>query len=316
MAPPIKRPLDWGESGADVLAVQQGLHRAGFTTNSRNGNYGDRTVADMAAFQKSVGISATGAMGQATFDRLWPEMSGDQQEGYLSYKLQAPKITRPLYEGDAGDDVLAIQRMLYRGAIPNPTNAKNGSFGTKSMADVRALQSRYGIAPVSGNVGQATFSQLWQYATEDDRELYNGFDPTPPPGTIREKLVDAARWSIANKAHADYQQIRPYPRALANPFLTDCSGSTSCFYCVAGGPDPNGDDFSGYGYTGTQRAHGRSIPFGERKPGDLIFYGDTEGAQHVCMTLDDVSRAYSFGSDPPKEVAWNYRPVDMVRSYL
>ena len=66
--PPIKRPLEYGDSGADVLAIQQGLRRAGFDTNAANGNYGDKTVADMAAFQSSVGIQPTGSMGQGTLD--------------------------------------------------------------------------------------------------------------------------------------------------------------------------------------------------------------------------------------------------------
>jgi peptidoglycan hydrolase-like protein with peptidoglycan-binding domain len=318
VAPPIKRPLAYGDEGADALAVQQGLWRAlDPATNARNGNYGDKTVADMAAFQKRVGIQPTGSMGQATLDRLWPEMSGDQQAGYQSYKPKAPAIARALYSGDTGDDVLAVQRMLYRAGI-GATNAKNGNYGQKTVDDMIRFQRASGIQS-TGNMGQASFTRLWQFAEQGDRDLYLSYTPGPPPSSpsaIRKALVSAARWSISNGPNSDYQQIRPYPRALVLPFLTDCSGSTSCFYCVAGGPDPNGDDFSGYGYTGTQRSNGRSIPFGERQPGDLIFYGDGEGSQHVCMTLDNVGRAYSFGSDPPKEVAWNYRPVDMIRTYL
>ena len=79
--------------------------------------------------------------------------------------------------------------------------------------------------------------------------------------------------------------MRKYPLALVLPFVTDCSGSTSCFYAVAGGPDPNGDDFSGYGYTGTQKSNGTRIDPGDRQPGDLVFHGNTEGAQHVTMYL-------------------------------
>ena len=316
--PPIKRPLEYGDEGADVLAVQQGLWRAlDPGTNARNRNYGDKTVADMAAFQASVGIQPTGSMGQASLDALWPRMSADQQQGYQSYQPKAPAIARALYSGDTGDDVLAVQRMLYRAGI-GATNAKNGNYGQKTVNDVIALQRRYGIQ-ATGNMGQKTFTQLWQFGTEDDHDLYLSFTPGPPPSSveaIRQALVSAARWSIANPPpDSDYQQIRPYPRALVLPFLTDCSGSTSCFYCVAGGPDPNGDDFSGYGYTGTQKSNGTRIDSGARQPGDLVFHGNTEGAQHVTMYLGN-GRSYSFGSDPPKEVSWNYRPVDEVRRYL
>ena len=316
MAPPIKRPLESGDSGADVTAVQQGLHRAGYTTNARNGSYGTKTIADMAAFQADHGIQPTGNMGQGSLNELWPLMSGDQQAGYNSYKPKAPAILRALYSGDSGDDVLAVQRMLYRAGI-GATNAKNGNYGQKSINDMMALQRRYGIQ-ATGNMGQASFTQLWQFAAPEDQTLYLDAEAPPPPSSveaIRQALVSAARWSISNAGNSFYQQSRPYPLALVLPFLTDCSGSVSCFYHVAGGPDPNGDDFSGYGYTGTQRSNGTRIDNSAKQPGDLVFHGDTEGAQHVTMYLGN-GRSYTFGSTPPKEVSWNYRPVDMVRRYL
>jgi peptidoglycan hydrolase-like protein with peptidoglycan-binding domain len=313
----LKRPIEFGEYGADVLAVQQGLHRAGYDTNARNGNWGDKSVADMAAFQKDHGIQPTGMMGQISLDTLWPLMSGAQQEGYNSYKAQAPAIHRALYSGDHGDDVRAVQRMLYRALGGQATNAKNGKYGQKTVNDMILFQRSYGIQG-TGNMGQSTFTQLWQFANDDDRTQYRGHKTPPPPNNedrIRQALVSAARWSIANAGNSRYRQIRPYPRKLILPFHTDCSGSTSCFYCVAGGPDPNGRDFDGLGYTGTQKSNGRRVDRDKRKPGDLVFHGNTEGAQHVTMYLGG-GRSYSFGSNPPGERAWDYRRVDEVRSYF
>jgi len=317
--PRLKRPIEFGEHGTDVLAIQQGLHRAGFRTNAMNGNWGDRSVADMAAFQKSVGIQPTGMMGQVSLDALWPKMSPDQKEGYSSYRPQAPAIKRALYAGMKGADVGAVQRMLYRALGARATNAKNGSYGQKTINDVVTFQRMYGIQG-TGNTGQATFTQLWQFATDDDQRAYHDARLPPPPSTpdsIRQAIVAAARWSLANAGNARYAQIRPYPRSLVLPFLTDCSGSTSCFYKVGGGPDPNGRNFDGAGYTGTQKSHGRRIDPGDRRPGDLVFYGERERrSHHVTMVLTNVDRVYSFGSTPPGERAWNYRLVDEVRSYL
>jgi len=313
----LKRPIEFGEFGADVLAIQQGLHRAGYDTNARNGNWGDKSVADMAAFQKDHGIQPTGMMGQISLDTLWPMMSAAQQEGYQSYRPQAPAIHRALYSGDHGDDVRAVQRMLYRSLGGQATNAKNGKYGQKTVNDMILFQRSYGIQG-TGNMGQSTFTQLWQFANDDDKTQYRGHKTPPPPNNedrIRQALVSAARWSIANAGNSRYRQIRPYPRKLVLPFLTDCSGSTSCFYCVAGGPDPNGRDFDGHGYTGTQKSNGRRIDRDNRKPGDLVFHGNTEGAQHVTMYLG-AGRSYSFGSNPPGERAWDYRKVDEVRSYF
>ena len=313
----LKRPIEFGDYGADVLAVQQGLHRAGFNTNARNGNWGDKSIADMAAFQKSVGIQPTGMMGQISLDNLWPQLSTDQQKGYLAYKPASPKIKRALYAGDTGEDVKAVQRMLYRALGGQATNAKNGNYGQKTVNDVIRFKRSYGIQG-TGNLGQPTFTQLWQFANEGDRTAYLGYKEPPPVSSsdhIRQALVAAARWSIANAGNSRYRQIRPYPRKLVLPFLTDCSGSTSCFYCVAGGPDPNGRGFDGQGFTGTQKSNGRRIDRDQRKPGDLVFHGNTEGAQHVTMYLGG-GRSYSFGSNPPGERAWDYRRVDEVRSYL
>lgn len=316
--PPIKRPLQYAETGADVTAVQQGLHRAGFTTNARNGSYGDKTVNDMAAFQKSVGIQPTGSMGQASLDALWPRMSGDQQQGYLSYKPTAPKLLRCLYSGDTGDDVQAVQQMLYRAGI-GATNAKNGNYGQKSVADMIALQRKYGIS-ASGNMGGPSWTQLAQFATDSDMALYTGATvPSAPPAgdAMRQSLVSSARWSIANGPNSHYKQSRPYPLKLVLPFDTDCSGSTSCFYCVSGAPDPNGRGYDGRGFTGTQRQNGKQVSHSDARNGDLVFYGDTEGSQHVTMLIDVKNwRVYSFGSNPPSERAADYRPIDMIRTYF
>lgn len=314
----LKRPIQFGDYGRDVLAVQQGLHRAGFRTNARNGNWGDKSLADMAAFQKSRGIQPTGMMGQISLDNLWPEMSDDQKKGYKSYQPQAPTVKRALYSGYHGADVQAVQNMLWRALGSGvATNARNGNYGQKTVNDMISFQRRYGIQ-ATGNCGQPTFTQLWQFGNDDDHALYRGYKKPPPPSNeenIRSTLVSAARWSIANAASSRYRQIRPYPRRLVLPFLTDCSGSVSCFYCVAGGPDPNGRGFNGQGFTGDQKNNGRRIDPDNRKPGDLVFHGNTEGEQHVTMYLGG-GRSYSFGSNPPSDRAWDYRRVDEVRSYL
>ena len=54
-----------------------------------------------------------------------------------------------------------------------------------------------------------------------------------------------------------YRESRPIPaldRPRSLPLETDCSGFATLCYSWAGAPDPNGNGFSGEGYTGTMLA--------------------------------------------------------------
>lgn len=101
--------------------------------------------------------------------------------------------------------------------------------------------------------------------------------------TVREKIVAYCEWGIAHADQIHYAQVRPMPsRAKQLPLVTDCSGFATLAYKFAGAPDPNGLDYNGTGYTGTQMNHGRQVQ--NPKPGDLIFYGEKPG-HHVVIYL-------------------------------
>lgn len=107
--------------------------------------------------------------------------------------------------------------------------------------------------------------------------------PKPPKGLTG--VIDHAQWGLANEPSIHYRQSRPIdglnePHKL--PLYTDCSGfSTDCYHW-ANAPDPNGNGYSGQGYTGTMLAHCEHISLGELKAGDLIVYGNYPG-EHVVI---------------------------------
>ena len=108
---------------------------------------------------------------------------------------------------------------------------------------------------------------------------HGGFDG------IREKIVAYALWGVANEPSIHYAQVRPYPSSpRALPMQTDCSGFSTLAYKDAGGPDPNGFGFSGYGYTGTILSACEHIAPSECKAGDLIVYGPSTGHHVVIAT--------------------------------
>ena len=58
--------LQSGDSGSEVLALQQLLARLGYLSTSPNSYYGPSTTAAVQAFQKAKGISALGIVGPST----------------------------------------------------------------------------------------------------------------------------------------------------------------------------------------------------------------------------------------------------------
>ena len=72
-----------GSTGTEVTHVQQKLKSLGFYTGSVDGVYGSATKKAVAAFQKSVGLTADGVTGNATL--LYLGLSSGSGGGYGRY---------------------------------------------------------------------------------------------------------------------------------------------------------------------------------------------------------------------------------------
>jgi hypothetical protein len=113
---------------------------------------------------------------------------------------------------------------------------------------------------------------------------------------VRNRLIAYMAWGVRNAYSIHYSQgglrmfgVRTTPMHL--PLYTDCSAFVTILYKWAGGPDPNGLGFNGFGYTGTIIAHCQQLPNAAAcKPGDLVTYGSGNG-HHVSMV-------YKAGSNP------------------
>jgi hypothetical protein len=109
-----------------------------------------------------------------------------------------------------------------------------------------------------------------------------------PKVTVREKFVEMMLWGIAHEPSIHYREARPIPEGLpihTYPFVTDCSGWLTLMAKWAGAPDPNGNGFSGEGYTGTMIEHCRHITKEMLRPGDLIVFGAYPG-HHVVGVIE------------------------------
>lgn len=107
--------------------------------------------------------------------------------------------------------------------------------------------------------------------------------------SVRDKVVANGWWGISNEPRIHYRQSRPID-GLDQPYKldlwTDCSGFVTCCYKWAGAPDPNGENFDGDGFTGTQLGHCEHITRDQLRRADLIVSGPYSG-DHVVMALED-----------------------------
>jgi hypothetical protein len=109
----------------------------------------------------------------------------------------------------------------------------------------------------------------------------------------RAGIVQWARWGLSHEPPIHYAQSRPIdgmskPGKL--PLSTDCSGFVTLCYKWGGGPDPNGNHFNGYGYTGTILGHCKPIAESQLRPGDLVVFGPGTG-DHVVVSVGSGSSA-------------------------
>jgi cell wall-associated NlpC family hydrolase len=102
--------------------------------------------------------------------------------------------------------------------------------------------------------------------------------------SLRQKIVAAARWGIANEPRIHYGEVRPIPLGKTLPLTTDCSGFVTICFFVAGAPDPNGLGYNGLGYTGTLLDHLEAIEPEEAKRGDVVVWGAYPG-RHCTIVL-------------------------------
>jgi hypothetical protein len=134
--------------------------------------------------------------------------------------------------------------------------------------------------------------------------------PTPDENereTVQRSIQDYCRRALANAANWHYRQARPMQSLGDNPdgvIYSDCSeGATAAYYWANQQtglqvPDPNGNDYNGYGYTETLWASNpqTQAPY---RVGDLALYSSNGGHVTVCIAPGDPTASlwWSNGSE-------------------
>lgn len=256
--------------------------------------------------------------------------------------LRVP-FARPLYGPDhpkgptRGVDVVAVKRALARAGFLSWRNFDR-VYNRRTVRAVQELQRRAGIQP-SGHYGFPTHEalRLSRRQGSDHEWAFDAYgvhlirkrikeDAKTELEVAQEAIADACAFWIAHRGEIGYAQIRPFPVVDPPTIIrrTDCSGFVTTVIYAAGGPDPNGRGYDGFGYTGTLVSRGVRVGVVDLRVGDLVFYGRTTNPSpafpvgsptHVAIAIGGGYVA-SHGSEPgPMKLDADYRSVHSVRRY-
>jgi cell wall-associated NlpC family hydrolase len=218
------------------------------------------------------------------------------------------RFTRTLKLGSIGKDVKAVKRALSRAGY-----IRWGGFtpflGPFAVRSLKRFQKAKRLK-ADGVYGLATHNVLCKCKAKRKpkemafdkyaRSLMASWEDPNAEDTIRKEMVRVAMYAVAREPYIHYSQARPMVDMAPPPnypSVMDCSGFATWVYKSVGAPDPNGysPEYPGWGYTGTQIAHGRKVEPKDLKPGDLVFYG-RGSVTHVAIYIGD-GKVASHGSE-------------------
>lgn len=164
-----ERPLlRHGDRGEDVRDVQSRLKEAGYLDGPIDGIFGSGTRSAVIAFQRDKGLDADGVVGNQTWAALLQgDGRADEPDDPPNPTGTTPRPT--LHEGDRGDDVRHLQRLLINAGYLS--GSIDGMFGSGTRAAVSAFQRDQGL-DADGIVGPRTWAALevgGQVERADDR---------------------------------------------------------------------------------------------------------------------------------------------------
>ena len=145
--------LKQGAKGAEVKKIQQRLKELGYYTYGIDGDYGDRTVNAVKAFQTKNGLTADGVCGDSTLKKLNSD-DAITAKGSTTVELNT---SQTLQKGDNGAQVKALQNALKK--LGYYTNSLDSDYGYRTAEAVSAFQRANGLT-VNGVANPATLRKL------------------------------------------------------------------------------------------------------------------------------------------------------------
>ena len=217
-------------TGDDVAQLQEALIELGYLSGTADGNYGEKTVSAVKAFQKANGLTSDGTAGEETQKVLY---SGNAKSASSAAKATATptsKVTATpeptssvLKTGSKGTEVKELQNKLIE--LGYLTGKADGVYGTKTAEAVAAFQKANKLT-ADGVAGEKTQDKLNSSSatsnSSDSKSETTTTSSTSKTGssTIKPSAssVQYANWYDKIKAVA-----RKYPYATVYDYSTGIS---------------------------------------------------------------------------------------------
>ncbi len=141
---PIRGGITYGNTTANVAAVQARLKTFGYYKSTVDGAWGNKTLAAVLRYQSDNGLTTDGRVGGGTSRRLGVTLSSAARSGGIT-------------QGKTTANVKAVQTALKN--LGYYTSSVDGQWGKRTMCAVMSYQSDSGLT-VDGVVGSATAKKL------------------------------------------------------------------------------------------------------------------------------------------------------------
>lgn len=280
--------LTSGNSGANVLKLQETLETLGYFDGIPGGNYSSLTTSAVRRFQAAAGLEQTGAADLTTLRVL-----------YGGYAPECSILTSSLGSGSSGDNVSRVQSRLYYLDYLSKASSIDGSYGTTTTTAVKLFQEQAQLS-VTGNLDSATMRALYSndapslpsgrtaadytYSSSSNTEMLK-----IPSGLASTQTYLPSNASAEEKIEyviylAQCQLGKPYIYATAGPDSFDCSGLT--VYCFRKVNISLGRSAYAQGYNSSSGTKIGSIS--ELKRGDIVCFdtiSDSDISDHVGIYL-------------------------------
>ena len=145
--------LKSGSKGTAVKELQERLKELGYYSYGCDGDFGERTVTAVKAFQKKNGLTADGIVGATTLKKLNSDSAVNAQ-GKTTVEL---KTSQTLQSGDSGAQVKALQTRLKE--LGYYTNTVDSDYGYRTSQAVSDFQRANGLT-VNGIANSTTLKKL------------------------------------------------------------------------------------------------------------------------------------------------------------
>lgn len=156
--------LIFGDTGADVEQLQQYLTDLEFYEGSIDGQYGAGTRLAVRSFQEALGVEMTGDVSGLLMNIL---MSPYAPHSGTKLWKQTPNY-RPLKPGDSGDEVLNLQKRLYKLGYLNKDDVADtvGTYEQFTADAVNRVMKEMGCARRDGTCSSEFLAFLYSKAAD------------------------------------------------------------------------------------------------------------------------------------------------------